>query len=116
MTTINDIVLIYLEDDPISFARVEDICPDHKKDWYQIKLLMLQIPLQTVTWILKDLYINGEEFQMGGQKMRLEKVECPEEEMEETVEKDSAPKEEEKKSGDIISFSDLKKHKNESQS
>ena len=81
MTTINDIVLIHLEDEPISFARVEDISPDHKKGWYQIKLLMLQIPLQTVTWILKDLYINGEEFQMGGQRMRLEKVECPEEEI-----------------------------------
>jgi len=77
MATINDIVLIHLEDDPIFFARIEDIQPDHKKDWFQIKLLMLQIPLQTVTWILKDAYINGDDFFMGGKKMRLEPVVCP---------------------------------------
>ena len=45
MATINDIVLIHLEDSPVSFARVESILPDPKQDWYQIKLLMLQIPL-----------------------------------------------------------------------
>ncbi|RJP79956.1 MAG: hypothetical protein C4522_08760 [Desulfobacteraceae bacterium] len=75
----NDIVLIYFEDNPVGFARVEDILPDHKKDWYHIKLLMLQIPLQTVTWILKDIYIEGTEFTMNGNRMRLEKVVAPEE-------------------------------------
>ncbi|PIE62035.1 MAG: hypothetical protein CSA29_00190 [Desulfobacterales bacterium] len=77
MTTINDVVLIHLEDTPVSFARVESILPDPKKDWYQIKLLMLQVPLQVVTWILKDTYINGDDFFMNGKKMRLERVECP---------------------------------------
>ncbi len=67
-----DLVLIYAEDSPVSFARVEGIEPDAKKDWYHIKLLMLQIPLQIVTWILKNDYINGEEFSMGGRKMRIE--------------------------------------------
>ena len=66
----NDVVLIYLEDSPVSFARVESIEPDSKKDWYQIKLLMLQIPVQVVTWILKDEYINGDDFFMNGKKMR----------------------------------------------
>ena len=28
----NDVVLIYLEDQPISFARIESISPDVKKD------------------------------------------------------------------------------------
>ncbi len=79
MATIKDIVLIHLEDSPVSFARVENILPDAKKDWYQIKLLMLQIPLQVVTWILKDAYINGDEFHMNGKKMKLQTVECPEE-------------------------------------
>lgn len=82
MATINDVVLIYLEDQPVSFARVENILPDHKKDWYQIKLLMLQIPLQVVTWILKDAYINGENFFMNGKKMRMEVVVCPGPELE----------------------------------
>jgi hypothetical protein len=78
MTTINDIILIYVEDKPMAFARVEDIQPDIKRGWFQIKLLILQIPPTIVTWILKDIYINGEEYTMGGQKMRIEKVVVPE--------------------------------------
>lgn len=77
MAAINDVVLIHLEDTPVSFARIESILPDARKDWSHIKLLMLQIPLQVVTWILKDAYINGDEFHMNGKKMRLEKVESP---------------------------------------
>ena len=77
MTTINDIVLIYFEDHPFSFARVEEILPDAKKDWYHITLLLLQVPIQTVTWILKDAYINGGEFTMDGKRMRSEKIAAP---------------------------------------
>jgi hypothetical protein len=73
----NDIVLIYLEDKPLAFARIEDILADSKPDWYHVKLLMLQIPVQVVTWILKDIYINGSEFTMNGKKMRLEEVIAP---------------------------------------
>ncbi len=82
MTKEKDIVLIYIENIPVSFARIESIIADSKKDWYHTKLLFLQIPLQVVTWILKDAYINGEEFSMGGKKMRLELVKCPEEDQE----------------------------------
>lgn len=124
MAEIKDIVLIYLEEAPVSFARIEDIVPDHKKDWYQIKLLMLQIPLQVVTWILKAEYINGEVFSMNGKSMRLEKVEAPVE----PVEHDNLPETStengkdlesrepedpsEKNQGNIISFSKRKNHKN----
>ena len=79
MTTTQDIVLIYYEDQPFSFARVEEILPDAKKDWYHVKLLLLQIPLQTVSWILKNNYINGDEFTMGGKRMRIEPVAVPDE-------------------------------------
>lgn len=79
MATINDIVLIYFEDEPLLFARIEDILPDHKPNWYHVKLLFLQVPLQVVTWILRDAYIAGGEFTMNGKRMRLEKVVCPEE-------------------------------------
>lgn len=78
MTAEKDIVLIYHEDQPAVFARVEDIEPDVKKDWYHIRLMLLQLPVQTVTWILKDDYINGAEFTMGGHRMRLEKIDPPE--------------------------------------
>ena len=77
MAVENDLVLVYFEEKPLAFARVESILPDSKKDWYHVKLLLLQIPLQTVTWILKDAYISGTEFTMNGKKMRLEKVESP---------------------------------------
>ncbi len=72
-----DTVLIFLEDKPLAFARIEDILPDSKPNWYHVKLLILQVPLQVVTWILRDIYINGSEFTMDGKKMRLEEVVCP---------------------------------------
>ena len=75
----NDLILIYFEDNPLSFARIESIVPDSKPDWYHVKLLLLQMPLQLVTWILRDIYISGSEFAMNGKRMRLEKVVVPEE-------------------------------------
>lgn len=77
MTLENDLVLIYHDGKPMVFARVESIVADHKKDWFQIRLLILSVPPQEVTWILKEDYINGAEFTMDGQKMRLEKVAAP---------------------------------------
>ncbi len=115
MTAVNDIVLIYLEDKPISFARVEAIFPDHKKDWFQIKLLMLQIPLQVATWILKDEYINGTQFHMNGQKMRLEKVVCPKTDMSEMPPSPKNTKEKTEDSqesvGKVVSLSAFRKKK-----
>ncbi|MBU0768876.1 MAG: hypothetical protein KJ687_07285 [Proteobacteria bacterium] len=106
MTKGNDVVLIYFEDQPISFARIEDISPDIRKDWYHVKLLLFKMPLQVVTWILRDIYINGQEFTMEGKKIRLEKVVCPEET--EPVEKEKATPQ--KPGGQkVISLADLKK-------
>jgi hypothetical protein len=75
----NDLVLIYFEDNPLSFARIESILPDSKPDWFYVKLLLLQIPPQVVTWILRNVYISGTEFTMNGKRMRLEKVAVPDE-------------------------------------
>jgi hypothetical protein len=69
-----DVVLIHYQDQPMAYARIEGINPDIKKDWYQVTLLLLAIPAQSVTWILRDEYINGASFTMGSQSMRLEKV------------------------------------------
>jgi hypothetical protein len=66
-----DVVLIRYQDQPMAYARIEGINPDIKKDWYQVTLLLLTIPAQSVTWILRDEYINGASFTMGGQSMRL---------------------------------------------
>lgn len=112
MAVENDLVLIYLEDKPLAFARIESILPDSKKDWYHVRLLLLQIPLQVVTWILKDVYINGSEFTMDGKRMRLEKVESPVEpepskNMEEGQTKKGAPRN--KKTAKVISLKNLKR-------
>ena len=108
----NDIVLIYLEDKPLSFARIEDILADSKPDWYHVKLLILQIPVQVVTWILKDIYINGSEFTMNGKKMRLEEVVLPRD-PQKPVDLD-VPADKKKTQGNnagakVISLKDLKK-------
>ena len=69
-----DVVLIHYQDKPMAYARIEAIEPDVKKDWCQVTLLLLTIPAQTVTWILREAYIHGELFTMGGQSVRLERV------------------------------------------
>jgi hypothetical protein len=72
-----DLVLIHYEDKPLSFARIEAVEPDHKPGWYHVTLLMLQVPVQVATWILRDAYIDGAPFTMNGKRMRLEKVVSP---------------------------------------
>jgi len=110
----NDLVLIYFEDNPLSFARIEDISPDAKRGWYHVRLMMLQMPIQMVTWILRDAYISGEEFTMNGKKMRLEKVVPPETETETDADGSGGTDEKtgtlpETAGANVISFSDMKK-------
>jgi len=114
MADVNDLVLIYFEDKPLSFARIEEILPDAKPNWYHVKLLLLQIPPQVVTWILRDVYIDGAEFTMNEKRMRLDKVVVPEEPQ--PPDTDGKDKKEdksksEKKSGTakVISLKDIKK-------
>ncbi len=116
MAVENDIVLIYMEEKPLVFARVEEILPDHKPDWYHVKLLFLQLPLQVVTWILRDAYINGEPYTMGGKSMRLELVKSPETLMDTDNSAPSLSKTDIQKSkisssqgGKVISLADLKR-------
>ena len=109
MTGEKDVVLIYFEDKPLVFARIEDITADYKPGWNHVKLLLLQVPIQTVTWILRDAYIDGEPFTMDGKKMRLEKIICPEDteekipDTEPSIESKTAP------GPKVISFSDFRK-------
>ncbi len=77
MSKEGDVVLVHYQDKPTVFARIESIEADIKKDWYHVTLLLLTLPMQTVTWILREAYINGEGFTMGGVPMRLEPVESP---------------------------------------
>ncbi len=108
MAVENDIVLIYLEENPLTFARIESIEADHKPNWYHVKFLLLQVPLQVVTWILRDVYIDGEPYTMGGKAMRIEKVTCPPDLQPAT--EDGSQEEKPSDGGNVISLADLKKN------
>lgn len=75
MTGEGDLVLVYQEEKPAVYARVESIDPDLKRGWYHVGLLFLTVPTQLITWILRRSYIDGETFTMGGKPLRLEKIE-----------------------------------------
>lgn len=115
MAVENDIVLIYLEDEPLSFARIEKISPDIKAGWYHVKLLPLQLPLQAVTWILRDIYIDGGEFTMDGKKMRLAPVVCPQDSAEHDPQNDATEEKDQSvvntDKSKVISLSNLKNRK-----
>jgi hypothetical protein len=74
MATIGDLVLIYQEEEPASFARIEDISADAKSGWYQVRFLLLQVPVGEAVWILRESYIEGDTFTMNGIRTRIEKV------------------------------------------
>jgi hypothetical protein len=111
MTTIHDLVLVRIDNKPGFYARIEDITPDVKAGWWQVKLLVLTIPVQIYSWILEESQINGAPFTMGGTPVLMEKVVSPE-----AVEKTegSARKENgngKKGGGKVVSLSDRKKGK-----
>jgi hypothetical protein len=109
MTGENDIVLIHYEDRPLVFARIENIAEDYKPGWNHVKLLLLQIPLQTVTWILRNSYIDGDPFTMDGKNVRLERIICPEEPEEQVPDTEAAIESNPAPGHKVISFSDFKK-------
>lgn len=75
MKPIKDLVLVHFQNKPAVYAVIESIEPDIKRDWYQVSLLLLTIPPQRVIWILRDEYIHGTPFTMGGHPMRLQPFE-----------------------------------------
>ena len=81
MSKEGELILVHVEDSPAFFARIECISPDVKPDWYQVTLLVLQVPLVEVTWILKEEYINGGSFTMGGKRVVMERVVAPPKEL-----------------------------------
>ncbi len=123
MTKVGDVVLVYMDNNPTFFARVDEISADVKPGWFHVKLLALQVPLLVVTWILREAYYNGQQFTMGGRTMRIEIVIAPAEEHSQTEPEDTRKnpvkpelvvhkkQKEEKtgKQGKVISISDHRK-------
>ena len=80
MAAINEIVLVHVDNKPGFYARIEDISPDVKPGWWQVRLLVLTFPLQVFTWILDEFQLEYAPFTMGGTPIRLEPVVSPMEE------------------------------------
>ncbi|MEI6305786.1 MAG: hypothetical protein WCP33_03090 [Deltaproteobacteria bacterium] len=80
MATINDIVLINVNNKPGFYARIEDITPDVKPGWWQVQLLILTFPLQVFNWILDEYQLEGADFTMGGTPLRMDPIVTPVEE------------------------------------
>lgn len=102
MTGPNDLILIYLDNQPVFFARIENIIPDIKPGWVRMNFLILQVPVSSGEWILLPEYIQGEEFTMGGKKVHIEKVEAPREDPEPIPPKPD---------GKVVSISDRRQKK-----
>jgi hypothetical protein len=69
-----DVVLIHYQGRPASFARVEDLRSHPRPGWFFCDLLVLAVPVQAVTWILEREQIDGADFTMGGEPVRLERL------------------------------------------
>ena len=91
MAKTDDIVLIQVDNKPGFYARVEEIAPDVKPGWWQVRLLVLTFPLQVFTWILDEYQLEGADFTMGGTPIRIEEVVSPVEQ--ERFEKEKEEKE-----------------------
>ncbi len=110
-TTCNDLVLVNIDNRPAFYARIEDILPDVKPGWWQIKLLVLTHPCQIYTWILEESQINRAPFTMGGTPVVLEKLVSPlareEKNLDAQLEKNA--EEGKKAGGKVVAFPDRKK-------
>ncbi|MEA5115320.1 MAG: hypothetical protein VB050_14965 [Geobacteraceae bacterium] len=112
--SIQDLVCVHIENNPAFYARIEDISPDVKPGWWQVKLLVLTHPLQVFTWILDESQINGASFTMGGTPVMLERVVPPENHdghaHQESVEGANECGEKKKERGKVVSIVDRKKN------
>ena len=78
-----DIVLIAAkEPQMLLYARVNSIerDPSRKDEWWHLKMSMLSLPPQAVTWTLRTVQMTGQEgFTMGGEERYLKAVQFDEE-------------------------------------
>ncbi|MBN2001489.1 hypothetical protein JW935_28355 [candidate division KSB1 bacterium] len=74
-----EVILVFIHEKPAFFARIESVVPDVKKGWWKMTFLILTIPLQTMTWILDDDQMRGASYTMGGNPVRIERIESPQE-------------------------------------
>jgi hypothetical protein len=69
-----EVLLVYFQQQPSFFMRVEKVEADIKKYWWHLHFITLTIPIEPVTWILDDDQMRGASFTMDGQPIHIERV------------------------------------------
>ena len=72
-----EVLLVYMNDEPTFFTRVESINPDAKKGWWQLTLLILALPLKIMTWTLDSDQMRGQTFTLKGVPVEIRRVQAP---------------------------------------
>lgn len=113
MATINDVVLVNVDNKPGFYARIEDITPDVKPGWWQVRLLVFTFPLQVFNWILDEYQLEGADFTMGGTPIRLDPVVAPDlderQHKEELQKEQNESKRQETGGSKVVSLADRRK-------
>ncbi|MBN1465485.1 hypothetical protein JXA02_06975 [candidate division KSB1 bacterium] len=104
MFRVGEVILVYIENEPVFFARVEKIEPDHKKNWWQMSFLILTVPLKSMTWILDDEQMRGQPFTMNSIPMQIKKVESPDADFRDPETRVAEESERKESGGNIISM------------
>ena len=106
MFKVGQVILVYVEDEPGFFARVEQVTPDRKKGWWNLTFLMLTIPLKTMTWILDEEQMRGQPFTMNGVSMQIKNVDAPEDDYSQDRESQITGDKKDPSSGNVFSMFD----------
>lgn len=98
-----EVLLVYMNDEPIFFVRVESVEPDIKKGWWQLSLLILALPLKTITWKLDSDQMRGQIFTMKGVPVNIQRVKAPD-----TEKESKSSNLESSSNGNVVSLFDTK--------
>lgn len=72
----NDVCIIYVNDLPQGFIRIESIEPDSKPSWYNVQFIELLFPLRVTKWKIDEEHLKGADINMKGFKFNLQLLEC----------------------------------------
>ena len=69
-----EVLLVFFQNEPAFFIRIENILADKKRGWWHVQFITLTLPINEMSWILKDDHIRGGEFTMQNNPVHLERV------------------------------------------
>lgn len=72
----NDVCILYVNDLPQGFIRIESIEPDSKPGWYSVQFIELMFPIQVIKWKIDEEHLKGADINMKGFKFNLQLLNC----------------------------------------